>query len=589
MKRTHTCGELRGTHCGEQVTLEGWVKRRRDMGNLIFLDIRDREGITQVVCDPTEQAAAHHIAHTVRSEYVVRVSGTVRSRGDQVNSEMPTGEIEILAEKVEIYSAAKTPPFPLDDETPSDDIRLQYRYLDLRRPHLRKGIEMRHKVMQAVRRTCDERGFWEVETPMLTRSTPEGARDYLVPSRVHPGSFYALPQSPQLLKQLLMVSGAERYFQICRCFRDEDLRADRQPEFTQIDLEMSFASQEDVWEVTESILAATCGIGGYKISLPLLRITHAEAIDLYGSDKPDTRFDWKLVDIKEAVSGTSFGVFENVIKADGVIKALRVPGGASLTRKQTDVYNEIATRYGAKGVLPVTYAESGEKKSPLVKFLNDEQWAALEKCTGAENGDRLFIVADEHATACAALGAVRLAAAKDMDAIPNDSFSCIWITDFPLFTYSEEEERWTSEHHPFTMPNADDISLMDTEPQKVRSWAYDLVVNGYELGSGSVRIHDRELQEKVFSILQLEKKEIRERFGFFLNALEYGTPPHAGIALGLDRLVMLIMQRDSLRDVITFPKTQNAVDLMTSAPSNVRDEQLEELHLELHNLTENED
>lgn len=576
-ERTHRCGELRATDCDAQVCLCGWVKRRRDMGALIFLDIRDRTGITQVVCDPNEFADAHAVAHTVRAEYVVCVEGVVRSRGDQVNTEMPTGAIEVYATRIEVLNSAKTPPFPLDDAQPSDDTRLRYRYLDLRRPHLQSALALRHRVMQAVRATLDGQGFWEVETPVLTRSTPEGARDYLVPSRVHPGTFYALPQSPQLLKQLLMVGGTERYFQICRCFRDEDLRADRQPEFTQIDLEMSFARQEDVWAVTEDILVAAYSAVGKTLTTPFPRLTHAEALARYGTDKPDLRFDWPIIDVTDIVRGTSCGIFESALADGGVIKALRVPGGAVFSRAQADGYNTIAQAQGAKGAVPVVYREDGEITSPVAKFFDEERWAAFFAATQAQKGDRVFIVAAPEKTACAALGAVRLAAAQALDAIPKDTVACAWITDFPLFTYSQDERRWVSEHHPFTSPHVDDMSLLESAPERVRSHAYDLVVNGYELGSGSVRIHQRSLQEKIFQLLQLSAEEVSDRFGFFVEALEYGAPPHAGIALGLDRLVMLLHGCSSLRDVIAFPKTQNAVDAMMQSPSTVRVEQLTEL------------
>ena len=580
-KRTHTCNDLRGTHIGEIVVLNGWVKRRRDLGNLIFVDVRDRYGITQVIFDPAENAEAHAKAKELRGEYVVGIRGEVRSRGDQVNLDIPTGEIEIIGRELTVFNTSKTPPFHLDDEEESDDTRLRYRYLDLRRKHLQETLGMRHRVTMAVRNALDREGFWEIETPILSKSTPEGARDYLVPSRVHPGQFYALPQSPQLLKQLLMVAGTDKYFQISRCFRDEDLRADRQPEFTQIDLEMSFATQDDIFAIGETIIQSSCDAGGKSVTVPFPRVTHAEALERYGSDKPDLRFGLEIIDITDAVSNTPFNAFKAVAEAGGRVKAIRIPGGETMTRRQTDGCNDIAQQAGAKGVIPVKHVSDGSRKSVLAKFFTESDWAAFDAVTGSEPGDCVLVAADSTATVQTALGAVRLHLGTSLELIDTTIFSCLWITDFPLFHFSQDEQRWVSEHHPFTSPAVEDLEILESDPGKVRSRSYDLVVNGYELASGSVRIHNREIQEKVFDTLQLSREEAGERFGFFLDALQYGAPPHAGIAFGLDRLVMLLAGRNSLRDVIAFPKTQKASDLMTEAPSSVREEQLEELHLAL--------
>jgi len=581
LKRTHTCGELRSSDIGKTVVLNGWVKKRRDLGTLIFIDLRDRYGITQVIFDPAADAGAHTVAKKLRGEFVAAVKGEVRSRGDQINSELLTGEIEILATELEILNTSKTPPFHLDGEEESDDIRLKYRYLDLRRGHLQKALETRHKVCLAIRNYMDSRGFIEVETPVLSKSTPEGARDYLVPSRVHPGSFYALPQSPQLLKQLLMVSGADKYFQICRCFRDEDLRADRQPEFTQVDMEMSFAEQEDVFEVTEGFVKAAFDACGIPLEIPFDKITHQHAVSTYGTDKPDLRFGLSLKDVTETAGCSSFNAFKSVAEAGGVIKAICVPGAAEFSRKQTDEFEAVAKGEGAKGALNIKYLPGGEKKSVLTKFFSDEEWKMFDKAIGSKEGDCVFVVADKAEVANQALGALRLHAAKVLDLIDKNKFSVFWVIDFPLFAYDSENDRWASEHHPFTSPNMDDLDLLEKEPGNVRSASYDLVINGFEVASGSVRIHDREIQEKVFKLLKLEKDEIEKRFGFFLDALQYGAPPHAGLAIGLDRLVMLLLGYSSLRDVIAFPKTQKATDLMVGAPSDVNNEQLDELSLKV--------
>lgn len=581
-QRTHTCGELRASDIGKEVVLNGWVKRRRDLGNLVFIDLRDRAGITQVIIDPASGEDVHAAAKDVRTEYVLSVRGTVRSRGTQVNRELATGEIEVLAAALQVLNTALTPPFPLDDTVESDDVRLAHRYLDLRRPHLTRALGVRHKIALAVRQCLDELGFWEIETPMLTKSTPEGARDYLVPSRVHPGKFFALPQSPQLMKQLLMIGGVERYFQITRCFRDEDLRADRQPEFTQVDVEMSFATQEDIFDVTERFVQAAFAAGGIAIQRPFPRLTYQTAMERYGTDKPDLRYDLAMVDLTTAGGESGFNAFRQAAESGGRIMGLRVPGGAALTRKQLDELNDVAAKAGAKGVLSVRIEESGERKSSLMKFLKDEEWAAMDTVLGLQRGDLGLIVADAARTAQTALGSVRQRVAELCKLIPAGTFALAWVTDFPLFAYDKDEQRWVSEHHPFTAPAPDDVAALDGNPAGVRSCSYDLVINGYETASGSVRIHDAGIQQKIFELLQLKPEEIEARFGFFIEALKYGAPPHAGIAVGLDRLVMLILGYTSLRDVIAFPKTQKATDLMTGAPSEVRAEQLEELHIVCH-------
>ena len=581
LKRTHTCGELRKSHIDETIILNGWVKKRRNLGNLIFIDLRDRYGVTQVIVDPSDYPETHNSAKILGREFVIAVEGKVASRGTQVNPDMPTGEIELLATKLEILNPSKTPPFPLDDEEETDDTRLTYRYLDLRRPHLQKAIQVRHKMALAARNHLDSQGFIEIETPILAKSTPEGARDYLVPSRVHPGKFYALPQSPQLLKQLLMVAGTDKYFQICRCFRDEDLRADRQPEFTQIDLEMSFADQEDIFKITEGFVTASLEAAGIEVEAPFTKITYKDAMEKYGSDKPDLRFDLQFVDISKFVADTDFNAFKSTLENGGVIKAVRVPNGTVLSRKQIDKLGDIARTSEAKGLLTVKYLPESKKQSPLTKFLTEEQWEEIDKATCAVEGDILLIIADKSSVAHSALGNVRNELAQMLNLINKEKFSILWVTDFPLFAYDENEQQWTSEHHPFTSPHPDDINIIESAPGAVRSCSYDLIINGFETASGSVRIHNSELQKRIFTLLNLSDSEINERFGFFINALKYGAPPHAGLAIGLDRLTMLALNRSSLRDVIAFPKTQKATDLMTEAPTGVNEVQLKELELKI--------
>ena len=586
MERTHSCNQLRAADCGKEVTLCGWVKRRRDLGNLTFLDLRDREGLTQIVFDPASFPEAHEAAKDLRGEYVIAVTGTVRSRGTQINKDLPTGEIEILASKLKVFNKAETPPFHLDDEDPTDDLRLHYRYLDLRRAHLQSALGLRHKVALAVRNCLDSLGFWEIETPVLSKSTPEGARDYLVPSRVHHGKFYALPQSPQLLKQLLMVAGMDKYFQITRCFRDEDLRAERQPEFTQIDLEMSFAEKEDVFAVGEAIMKKAFQTAGFEIQTPFPHMTWQDAMDGYGSDKPDLRFGMVIQNVSEVFKGTAFVPFASALENGGRVACILVKGGAALARRKFDELSEVAKKEKVKGIFYAKYEADG-RKSPI-KGLTDAEWSALENQMKPEAGDALIFTADAPIVACKALGAVRLVLGKELGLIPEKTFAFTWITDFPLFQFSEEENRWVSEHHPFTSPNALDIDKLESDPGHIRSNSYDLVINGYEVGSGSVRIHDPKLQDRIFRLLQLKPEQIEDRFGFFINALRYGAPPHAGVAFGLDRLTMLLTGRNNIRDVIAFPKTLKATDLMSEAPSTVSAEQLDELAIAVTRTEEEE-
>jgi len=584
--RTYYCGEITEKAIGESVVLKGWVQKRRDLGGLIFIDLRDRTGIVQVVFNPDVSKDALETAESIRSEYVLDITGKVVAREEAtVNPNLKTGRIEIQAESVNVLSAAKTPPFAISDQASevSEDIRLKHRYLDLRRPEMFNTLKMRHNVTKAVRSFLDDNGFIDIETPVLTKKTPEGARDYLVPSRVHEGEFYALPQSPQLFKQLLMVSGFDRYYQIARCFRDEDLRADRQPEFTQIDIEMSFMNQEDIMKLAEEMMAKVMlETHGVDISLPLPRMSYQDAMNLYGSDKPDTRFDMLLTDVSENVKDSDFKVFASAVANGGAVKAINVKGAASkYSRKDIDALGEFAANYGAKG-LAWLKAEADGLKGPIAKFFQDEKQQVLIEALDAKEGDLILFVADRLEVANDALGALRLKLGKELNLIDESLFNFLWVVDWPLLEYDSEEGRFYAAHHPFTMPVREDLDLVDTNPEDMKAQAYDLVLNGYELGGGSIRIFEKDVQEKMFALLGLSEEETKEQFGFLLEAFEYGAPPHGGIALGLDRLVMLLSGRTNLRDTIAFPKTASASCLLMEAPSEVDSAQLDELHLSIN-------
>ncbi len=583
-QRTHYCSEVTKELAGQTVTLNGWVNRRRDLGGLIFIDLRDRSGLVQIVCSPETLAEEQYrAAEGLRQEYVVSVSGTVQLRPEgQANPNLASGEIEVNVQSLRILAESKTPPFPIDRQEDVDDsLLLKYRYLDLRRRHLQQAVIARHKIAHYVRNFLDAQGFLEIETPMLTKSTPEGARDYIVPSRIHPGKFYALPQSPQMFKQLLMIAGFERYYQIARCFRDEDLRADRQPEFTQIDLEMSFVEAEDVMNLMEEMMAGLVrAVTGKEVKTPIQRMTWADAMLRYGSDRPDTRFGLELVDVTAAVAKSEFRVFVNTIAGGGVVRGLNAKGcGARFSRRDIDRLVEAAEQFGAKGLIWFNVGE--EVKSPIAKFLSDEEIAAILAKLEAASGDLLLLVADQAPTAADVLGRIRLLLGKELGLIDENRFDFVWVTDWPLFEYSEEEGRWVAAHHPFTAPPDQDLDILASDQGRVRAKAYDLVLNGIELGGGSIRISKRDVQMRMFEALGFSEAEVQEKFGFFLEAFEYGAPPHGGIAFGLDRVVMLLTGQDSIRDVIAFPKTTSAMDLMVGAPSAVSAEQMRELKLKL--------
>lgn len=580
--RTHHCGKLSVENIGEKVTVMGWVQKRRDHGGVIFIDLRDRSGFVQVVFNPDLDQDSFERANSLRSEYVIAVRGLVEKRPEgNINPGIPTGEIEINGLELIIMDTAKTPAFLINDEVEvSEDLRLKYRYLDLRRPRMKELMGLRHQVMKATRDFLDEQGFWEVETPILTKSTPEGARDYLVPSRVNPGHFYALPQSPQIFKQLLMVSGIEKYFQIARCFRDEDLRANRQPEFTQIDLEMSFITEEDIFAVVDGLMRRLFSIKGIKLPERLPVMTYQEAMDRYGTDKPDTRFGMELIDISDVVAGSEFKVFSGTIASGGQVKGINFKGGADLPRRKIDGYVDFVKLFKAKGLAWIALKKE-ELKSPIAKFLNEEELKGIIKKMDAQEGDLLLFVADNKSVVASALGNLRLKIAREEGLIPEGRYEFLWVVDFPLLEYDEEEDRFVAKHHPFTSPLEEDIPLLETALEKVRSRAYDLVLNGEELGGGSIRINNRKLQEKVFRALKIDQEEAEEKFGFLLEAFEYGTPPHGGIAFGLDRLMMTLGGTDSIRDVIAFPKTQKATSPLTKAPSLVSEKQLKELGIRI--------
>ncbi|MGW6379868.1 aspartate--tRNA ligase [Peribacillus butanolivorans] len=581
--RTYFNGEVTEAAIGEKVTLKGWVQKRRDLGGVIFIDLRDRSGVVQVVFNPDISAEALATAEKIRNEYVLDIQGTVIKRDEaNFNPNVSTGTIEVQAESVTILNEAKTPPFIIDERTDvSEDIRLKYRYLDLRRPAMFETLKMRNQTTKAIRDYLDGEGFLDIETPILTKSTPEGARDYLVPSRVHEGEFYALPQSPQIFKQLLMVSGFERYYQIARCFRDEDLRADRQPEFTQIDIETSFMSQEDIIKTAENMMAKVMkDVKGLDVTLPFPRMTYNEAMSRYGSDKPDTRFEMELKDVSEIVKDSDFKVFTGAVANGGQVKAIVVKGGnADYSRKDIDALAEFAAIYGAKGLAWLKVEEDGVK-GPIAKFFAEDQQQLVEVLK-AEVGDLILFVADKKSIVADALGALRIKLGKERGLIDQSKFNFLWVTDWPLLEYAEEEGRYYAAHHPFTMPFREDLEKLESDPASVRAQAYDLVLNGYELGGGSLRIFERDVQEKMFKVLGFTEEEANAQFGFLMDAFEYGTPPHGGIALGLDRMVMLLAGRTNLRDTIAFPKTASASDLLVDAPSTVSDKQLAELSLRL--------
>lgn len=579
LKRTHACSELGRQHDGQDVMLCGWVSRRRDHGGLIFIDLRDRSGMVQIVFSAEYDQEAFHKAESVRTEYVLAVRGKVGLRAaETVNTNMVTGEIEVYGLELRILNAAKTPPFYIQDNIDVDELlRLKYRYLDLRRPEMQRNLMLRHKVTKAMRDFCDTNGFVEIETPMLTKSTPEGARDYLVPSRVNPGKFFALPQSPQIFKQILMVAGMERYFQIVRCFRDEDLRADRQPEFTQLDIEMSFIDREEILSLMEDMMGFLFKEAmGVELPLPFPRMSYEEAMARYGSDKPDIRFAMELVELSDVVKDSNFKVFEAVLAAGGQVKGINVKGYSQIPRRELDGLVDYVANFGAKGVAWISVGADGIK-SPITKFFSEEQVQNMLATMQAEEGDLILIIADKPATVAHALGNLRLEMARRLDLIDPEKLSFLWVVDFPMFEYDEESKRYVAMHHMFTSPRDEDIPLLDTDPGKIKAKAYDMILNGTELGGGSIRIYNRDLQEKVFKTIGFTTEEAMEKFGFMLEAFEYGTPPHGGIAFGLDRMIMLMAKRASIRDVIAFPKTQSATDIMTQAPSEVVPAQLKEL------------
>ncbi len=584
LKRTHRCAELSAANIGETVTVMGWVNKSRNKGGIIFTDLRDRSGILQVIFEESDCGAENfEKAEKLRSEFVIAAVGRVERRAGAVNENLATGEIEVRATSVRILAESETPPFPIEaDSKTKEELRLKYRYLDLRRPDIQKNLILRSKISTTIRAFLSEEGFLEIETPILNKSTPEGARDYLVPSRVHPGSFYALPQSPQIFKQLLMCSGYDRYFQIARCFRDEDLRADRQPEFTQVDLEMSFVDVDDVIDATERMVAKVCKEAiGLEVQLPIMRMTWDEAMNRYGSDKPDTRFGMELQDVSEVVKGCGFGVFTGALEAGGSVRGINVKGQAEMPRKKIDALVEFAKGYGAKGLAYLSVMPDGTYKSSFAKFMTEEELKKLVEAMKGEAGDLLLFAADRLKIVWSVLGALRCELAKQLDMIDNNKFNFLWVTEFPQFEWSDEEERFVAMHHPFTMPMEEDLDRLESDPGSVRAKAYDIVLNGVELGGGSVRIFQSDIQEKMFRALGFTNEKAHEQFGFLLDAFKYGVPPHAGLAIGLDRFVMLLVKAESIREVIAFPKVKDASCLMSECPGPVDEKQLVELGLSI--------
>ncbi len=591
LKRSHRCAELSKVNIGETVTVMGWVQKNRNKGGIVFVDLRDRSGLLQLIFENGSVSEEDfEKAGKLRSEFVIAAVGTVEARSGAVNENLATGEIEIRVKELRILSESETPPFPIEENSKTkEELRLKYRVLDLRRPDLQRNLMMRSKAATLTRQFLAEEGFLEIETPMLIKSTPEGARDYLVPSRVHPGNFYALPQSPQIFKQLLMCAGYDRYFQIVKCFRDEDLRADRQPEFTQIDMELSFVDVDDVIDVNERLLAKMFKeILGIEVSLPIQRMTWQEAMDRFGSDKPDIRFGMELTDVSEVVKDCEFVVFKNALENGGSVRGINAKGQGAMPRKKIDKLVDLAKDFGAKGLAYVAIQEDGTIKSSFAKFMSEEEMAALVKAMDGENGDLLLFAADKNQVVWDVLGNLRLEIARQLELLDKNEYKFLWITEFPLLEWNEEAGRYTAMHHPFTMPMEEDLHLSDTDPGKVRAKAYDIVLNGTEIGGGSVRIFNQEIQSKMFEVLGFTKEQAQEQFGFLLNAFKYGVPPHAGLAYGLDRLVMLMAKEDSIRDVIAFPKVKDASDLMTEAPSGVDQKQLDELCLAITKKEERE-
>ena len=592
MKRTHRCAELSKAQVGQTVTVMGWVQKSRNKGGVVFVDLRDRSGILQIIFEENKCGTEiFEKAGKLRSEFVIAVTGQVCERAGAVNKNLATGEIEVIAEQLRILSESETPPFHIEENSKTkEELRLKYRYLDLRRPDIQKNIMMRSRACAVIRNFLTEEGFLEIETPMLTKSTPEGARDYLVPSRVHPGSFYALPQSPQLFKQLLMVSGYDRYFQLARCFRDEDLRADRQPEFTQVDMELSFVDVDDVIDVNERLLARLFKeIIGVDVPLPIQRMTWQEAMDRFGSDKPDTRFGMELNDVTDVVRDCEFAVFKNAIADGGSVRGINAKGQGTMPRKKIDALVAFVKDYGAKGLAYIAIQPDGSIKSSFAKFMKDEEMKALIAAMQGEPGDLLLFAADKNKIVYASLGALRLELADKMGLLDKNQYNFLWVTEFPLVEWSDEENRFQAMHHPFTMPMEEDLQYIDTDPGRVRAKAYDIVLNGTEIGGGSVRIHQDDIQEKMFEALGFTKERAHEQFGFLLDAFKYGVPPHAGLAYGLDRLIMLMAKVDSIRDVIAFPKVKDASCLLTNAPDTVDEKQLEELGIRVNEAEQTEE